>query len=120
MTFEQDGPPDELAAWDPALFEAPEDPEALPDPPAPATAAVQVEVDEDVRSSLAEASEGSEADAPAPPAPKAKAKAKARRKRSKPAVPPAWLTDVSAIDFAGLAAENLLTKLSAKELKSFL
>jgi hypothetical protein len=34
--------------------------------------------------------------------------------------PPAWLVDVSDVDFAGMAAEGRLSKLTANQLKSFL
>lgn len=43
-----------------------------------------------------------------------------RRRRSKDGIPPPWLVDVSHVDFAAMAQDGRLSKLSVKELKSYL
>ena len=47
-------------------------------------------------------------------------KRKARKQRRRSGIPPAWLVDVSDVDFAGLTLSGGLSKLSVKQLKSHL
>jgi len=47
-------------------------------------------------------------------------KRKARKQRRRSGIPPAWLVDVSDVDFAGLTSSGELSKLSVKQLKSHL
>ena len=47
-------------------------------------------------------------------------KGKSPTRRTHGGLPPAWLVDVSQLDYPGMADRDELTKLSVKELKSFL
>eukprot|EP00908_Phaeocystis_cordata_P021679 Transcript_4070.p1 GENE.Transcript_4070~~Transcript_4070.p1 ORF type:complete len:568 (-),score=145.19 Transcript_4070:1500-3203(-) len=86
------------------------------------------------KTSLAAVAAASAAAAPPPDAPAARRPSAAasyggpsrqprgqgNKGRFRGGLPPAWLVDVSDVDFAGLAAKDELSKLSVKELKSFL